>query len=258
MAKSNSTQKVKLNNTINKADEVLAAIPAPASEPVKLYNGLPEIFIKGYKPSWQGGKVTDTEAREMVAALKEWASEHLPDHNLYDIAKSIENAFIGVWTEIDEALLGLSMFESSLKKRAPDMLVARPNEGFISHDGKPMTGFECAKMYLHRWQDRGGAIGNVAQSGRADHPMNELKKTKERLSRLVDEFNYLVDENDRFAEKTRDLLNLVTEILPKDMGREKLLVSTSIELLNEFHDYVECICEDATKYMSKPELEMAA
>lgn len=94
-------------------------------------------------PSWEGGKVTNTEARELVSKLRRWAGQfqHPEARQLDTALEDLERCFVRVWTEIDETLSRLS-----LMKRDPDSAEEH---------------LRIAMSYLHRWQDRGGRIGNV-------------------------------------------------------------------------------------------------
>ena len=98
--------------------------------------------------SWRGDKVTNTEAMELVRELRSWAGQfHHPEaQKLSDGLRDVEKLFVRVWTEVDEALGMLSL---SHAVSASDPVRAEEYR-------------RSALSYLHRWQDRGGRIGNVS------------------------------------------------------------------------------------------------
>lgn len=93
--------------------------------------------------TWMGGRVTNTEAKRLVSELLDWAGQfHHPEaQKLTQGLKDIEKLFSVVATEIDEALTLLNFAE----------------KGY----GDPSQHRKTAMSYLHRWQDRGGRVGNV-------------------------------------------------------------------------------------------------
>lgn len=97
--------------------------------------------------TWMGDKVTNTEARKLVADLQDWAAQfHHPEAlKLQDSLRDMERLFTTVWTEIDEALSMLSLADGIEAHQPEQARLFRQN----------------AMSYLHRWQDRGGRIGNV-------------------------------------------------------------------------------------------------
>lgn len=94
-------------------------------------------------PTWAGGKVTNTEARELVSKLRRWAGQfHHPEaHTLSAALEDVERCFSCVWTEIDEALSRIHLMKQDPRNATEHLGVAL--------------------SYLRRWQDRGGRIGNV-------------------------------------------------------------------------------------------------
>lgn len=99
--------------------------------------------------SWKGEKVTNTEAKQLLRELRTWARQfHHPEaQKLDDALRDVERLFVTVWTEVDEALNMLTvsrMVSKSDPERAEEYR-------------------QAAMKYLHRWQDRGGRIGNVRQ-----------------------------------------------------------------------------------------------
>lgn len=98
---------------------------------------------------WTPPKMTNTEARRIVGELQSWVAQfnHPDARKLGCALDDVERLFVRVWTEIDEALAQLSLADSlESKGRHADAMEAR----------------EAAMSYMHRWQDRGGKIGNVA------------------------------------------------------------------------------------------------
>jgi hypothetical protein len=95
------------------------------------------------RPSWEGGKVTDTEARQLVSKLQNWVGQfnHPQARELAADLDDIERCFVRVWTEIDEALTRLMLMKADPASADEHLRIAL--------------------SYLHRWQDRGGRIGNV-------------------------------------------------------------------------------------------------
>lgn len=93
--------------------------------------------------SWDGSKNTDTEARRLVADLLSWSHQfnHSEGIKLQSALRDVEKLFSRVWTEIDESLLRL-------------MLAEKYPENSSDHRAQ-------ALMMLHRWQDRGGVVGNA-------------------------------------------------------------------------------------------------
>lgn len=93
--------------------------------------------------SWEGAKVTNTEAMKLVSEVRKWAAqfEHDDAKALCGAMDDMKKLFIRVWTEIDESLLSLSAMNGK-----PEM------------DAKHLAD---AMGCLNRWQDRGGRIGNV-------------------------------------------------------------------------------------------------
>jgi hypothetical protein len=107
---------------------------------------------------WGGSKMTNTEARAIVAELIGWAGQfqHPKAQTLLGALTDVERLFVHAWTEIDEALTRLSLMGSD-PPRAEEHL-------------------QVAMSYLHRWQDRGGRVGNaefVLPYGRRRAPARE-------------------------------------------------------------------------------------
>jgi hypothetical protein len=94
-------------------------------------------------PAWAGGKVTDTEARELVTKLRRWAGQfhHSEAQSLQLALDDVERCFVRVWTEIDEALSRVNLAKHDPQNAAEHLRIG--------------------VSYLHRWQDRGGRVGNV-------------------------------------------------------------------------------------------------
>lgn len=239
MAVSHSTPATMLDAALKTADNLLLSNeqqserPEPISQDAinNLKSLFPNIEFKEIKPASEGGSKTNTEARELVKALKEWSEANLPDHNIYDIATQIESLFVAVWTEVDEALVALNNFKHVISKRAPDLLIARPEDShFIWKDGTHVTGLDTAMMYLNRWQDRGGVIGNFNLLPKVRHPLIELSMMKSRLSEITESYSSLTSRADGSISKIIDLLEIALEHLPDDMRRERLLISKAIEI----------------------------
>lgn len=102
-------------------------------------------------PSWQGGKMTNTEARRIVADLRGWARQfnHEDARNLDAALEDIEALFVCVWTEIDESLTRILLAGEDHADREKHIAVAL--------------------SYLHRWQDRGGRVGNAEPLDESSH-----------------------------------------------------------------------------------------
>jgi hypothetical protein len=92
--------------------------------------------------SGDGGRITNTEARALVATLRGWAGQfnHEEAQHLQAALEDVDRCFVRVWTEIDEALTRLSLMQQD--------------------PGEAAAHLSVAQEYLHRWQDRGGRIGN--------------------------------------------------------------------------------------------------
>ncbi len=121
------------------AKDIIPAGFTPSHEPLQ-HSLMP--------PSWQGGKVTSTEARALVSKLRRWSGQfnHPEARELSTALEDVERCFTRVWTEIDEAL---SMFSQA---------------SWFRERGRTAEADEAMRVgpsYLHRWQDRGGKIGNV-------------------------------------------------------------------------------------------------
>ena len=117
------------------AEQIIPARFNPSHEPLQ-HSLMP--------PSWQGGKVTNTEAQALVSKLRRWSCQfnHPEANELSTALKDVERCFDSVCTEIDEALTRLMLMKSD-PERADEHL-------------------QIALEYLHRWQDRGGRMGNAA------------------------------------------------------------------------------------------------
>ena len=89
-------------------------------------------------------RMTSTEARTLVDDLKAWVRQfdHPEALKLESSLNDVKRLFVRVNTEIDEALARLSRIENA------------PPEQAKAH-------LEVAVSLLHRWQDRGGRIGNA-------------------------------------------------------------------------------------------------
>lgn len=97
---------------------------------------------------WTPPKMTNTEARRIVDELQTWVGQfdHPDARKMGEALRDVERLFVRVWTEIDETLGQLSRADFMDKKgQHAEAAVARA----------------VAMSYLHRWQDRGGKIGNV-------------------------------------------------------------------------------------------------
>lgn len=239
MAVSHSTPATMLDAALKTADNLLLSNeqqserPEPISQDAlnNLKSLLPNIEFKEIKPASEGGSKTNTEARELVKALKEWSEANLPDHNVYDIATQIESLFVRVSTEVSEALVALGSFKHVISKRAPDLLVARPEDShFVWKDGSYVTGLDTAMMYLNRWQDRGGAVSNLSLLPKVRHPLIELAMIKGRLSEVTESYSLLTSRTDDSISKALDLLDIALEHLPDNMRKERLLISKAIEI----------------------------
>ena len=92
----------------------------------------------------KGGAATNTEARRLVNEVRNWAWQfNAPDAlALVAAMNDMERLLIGVWTDIDEALCLLHMANYDSNQE-----LAAKRRG-------------TAMEYLHRWQDRGGRVGN--------------------------------------------------------------------------------------------------
>lgn len=95
--------------------------------------------------SWEGAKVTNTEAKRIVRQVRSWAAQFDNDDakDLCEAMDDIEKLFTRVWTEIDESLFRLTLM------------------GRTSAPEKDVEHLAVALQLLHRWQDRGGRIGNA-------------------------------------------------------------------------------------------------
>jgi len=247
MADNHFTPAEKLQEAIANSDSLIATIDHKEqitseineSEFEKLKQALLLPKFPELLPSHKGGKVTNTEAREIVRILKDWADKDLPNNSIYGAAKDLEALFVRVWTEIDEALCALSSFKRVLEKRAPDVLVARPEDScYVYEDGRRVTGLDTAMLYLNRWQDRGGAMGNIAHTSKAIHPINELSETKLRLRDLVRSYANLTSEAEAAGDKVIDLLCIALDILPEEMRQQRLLISNAIDTLSSLNAYI--------------------
>ena len=95
--------------------------------------------------SWRGDAVTNTQAELLISELREWLVQFSAPEAfaLLDAVRDFERLFTRVWTEIDEALQLLQM---------------------ANREQDPERSAQCravAMTFLHRWQDRGGRVGNV-------------------------------------------------------------------------------------------------
>jgi hypothetical protein len=117
-----------------KATSIIPAAPAASHRP---------LHHEPLTPNWRGGKTTNREAREVVGKLRRWARQfdHPDARNLVSALDDVEMLFVAVWTEIDESLTRLSLMKEDPAHAAEHLQVAM--------------------KYLHRWQDRGGRIGNI-------------------------------------------------------------------------------------------------
>lgn len=97
--------------------------------------------------TWRGDKVTNTEAQRLLCELRAWVDQfqHPEAVSLRRSIKDLEKLFSVVWTEIDESLTLLS-----LAQRVGATDPARAEDYRLTAMG-----------YLHRWQDRGGRMGNA-------------------------------------------------------------------------------------------------
>ncbi|WP_338497612.1 hypothetical protein [Delftia tsuruhatensis] len=95
--------------------------------------------------TWKGEPVTNTQAKLLISQLREWLLQfQAPEaFALLDAVQDFERLFAQVWTEIDESL--------SLLHRAN---LAQDPETTAKH-------LSFVAERLHRWQDRGGRIGNA-------------------------------------------------------------------------------------------------
>ncbi|MDO1474029.1 hypothetical protein [Comamonas thiooxydans] len=112
-----------------------AAIEAVMAEPC------PEFVPLSTTPIEKG---TSTEARRLVDEVRYWAGQfNAPDAKaLVHAMNDMERLLLSAWTEVDEALCLLHM--------------ANRDQSTQSADKRRATAME----YLHKWQDRGGRMGN--------------------------------------------------------------------------------------------------
>ncbi|MBN9405817.1 MAG: hypothetical protein J0I00_10385 [Burkholderiales bacterium] len=97
---------------------------------------------------WTPPKMTNTEARRLIGELQCWVEQfnHPDARKLGEALDDVERLFIRVWTEIDEALSQLI------------------HADYLESKGHHAAAIEARKFamdYMHRWQDRGGKIGNA-------------------------------------------------------------------------------------------------
>lgn len=118
----------------------MASSIIPTSDPIDS-----PLRFKRIGNSWEGDKVTNTEARRLVAEVHKWASQfhHEDVKSLCAAMDDMDKALIRVSTEIDESLsrLHLMAHQKDLQKADEHRKIAME--------------------YLNRWQDRGGRAGNA-------------------------------------------------------------------------------------------------
>ena len=90
------------------------------------------------------GKPTNTAARRLVDEVRNWAGQfNSPDAKaLVHAMDDMELLLVSAWTEVDEALCLLHM--------------ASRDQCTQNAEKRRATAME----YLHKWQDRGGRMGN--------------------------------------------------------------------------------------------------
>lgn len=89
-------------------------------------------------------RTTNTEARRLVDEVRFWAGQfNAPDAKaLVRAMGDMERLLVSAWTEVDEALCQLHM--------------ANHEQSTQNAEKRRATAME----YLHKWQDRGGRMGN--------------------------------------------------------------------------------------------------
>lgn len=114
--------------------------------PKNTESGIKPLDFTRVGESWRGDAVTNTQAELLISELREWLVQFSAPEAfaLLDAVRDIERLFSKVWTEIDEALVLLRMAD-----RDESLGDAEKHRA-------------VAMKLLHRWQDRGGRIGNVA------------------------------------------------------------------------------------------------
>jgi hypothetical protein len=210
----------------------------------KLSAVLPPVLFPEIDPRDALAPRTNTQARETVAALRKWMHDYIPRHSAIDAVDQIESLFVTAWTVNDESLGALMSFQQALRERAPDTLVARPGDGgFQFRDGPLLTGLDTALLMLHRWQDRGGMMGNVGLKRRAGHPIAELHAATDRLQRLYasadDLSSELTDGGDAVSCLAGELLSLLPE-----GSKEKALVNAILHVNNTMAASVNTFSEE--------------
>jgi hypothetical protein len=219
-----------------------------------LSNAIPPVNFTPIAPSWQGGKNTNTEANKLVAEIGRWARENLPNHSLGDAIDAVGGLFSRVWTEIDESLHALSTFRRLIENRAPDLFVARPDDSyFIAWQGRRMTGLDTAEFMLHRWQDRGGAMGNVSgQGARPAHPITELAMTKHYLRNIHERAENASEVLQEGFSEIDAVAWALFESLPEG-SKERALASALMELCNRVNQAGSSAWEDIATEQPAPE-----
>ncbi len=99
-------------------------------------------------PVGMGGR-TSVAARRIIKEVESWAGQIASDDSkaLLEAMKDLNDLLITCWTEVDESQTRLSLAQCSLKEN--NIEEAKDN-------------INTANCYLDRWQDRDGAVGNVA------------------------------------------------------------------------------------------------
>lgn len=122
---------------MRKTSETAVALATPAQSPPG------PLTFERVGNSWEGAKVTNTEAKKLVREVRAWAEQiqHDDARALCDAMDDMEKLFVRVWTEIDESLQLLSAMNGNPER-----------------DAKHLA---AALKLLNRWQDRGGRIGNA-------------------------------------------------------------------------------------------------
>lgn len=134
------TRRPSANRRPRKPSSQLVRVPMPHRMADAIAKPAPRVL--------EGGG-TVKAAFSLVDGLREWARTAIEDPEkqrfLIEALSALRDTLMTGWTDVDEALVRLSFAEEALSRK---------------NNGEATTHLAIAQKYLHRWQDRGGRIGN--------------------------------------------------------------------------------------------------
>lgn len=174
------------------------------------------------------------ELKSLLEKLKKYA-QTFPDPNLWHLADDMCRLLVGISTNVAEARCLLGLYRNVLVKRAPDVLVPRPDDsGSVSHDGTPLCSLDVALTYLNRIS----GIGGDNNSTPSKKFSMELIQSQQRVRKLAEIATEVLGISTESMSKAGSLISALGKTGPDDSERIDLM-----HIGFEYTDNIACLLE---------------